>query len=97
MIKYTRKTIRWPYRRLFGRYEHYLFQNFGFNYTIEKMINGKWKSESSNYAKQNQFKVSFRQHEYNPEAKSFWVGTKIDFSGKNATQIYKAMRAQKFD
>ena len=78
---------------------NYLFQNFGFNYTIEKRINGKWKSESSNSnsARQNQFKVSFRQHEYNPEAKSFWVGTKIDFSGKNATQIYKAMRAQKFD
>ena len=76
---------------------NYLFQDFEFNYTIEKRINGKWKSESSNSARQNQFKVSFRQHEYNPEAKSFWVGTKINFSGKNATQIYKAMRAQKFD
>ncbi|MEJ2242831.1 MAG: hypothetical protein P8Y18_11945 [Candidatus Bathyarchaeota archaeon] len=78
---------------------NYLFQNFGFNYTIEKRINGKWKSESSNSARQNQFKVSFRQQEYNPEAISFWVGTKIDFSGKNATQIYKAIRAQnqKFD
>lgn len=76
---------------------NYLFQNFGFNYTIEKRINGKWKSESSNSARQNQFKVSFRQHEYNPEAKSFWVGTKIDFPGKNAAQIYKPMRAQEFD
>lgn len=46
---------------------NYLFQN----YTIEKRINGKWKSESSNSARQNQFKVSFRQYEYNPEAKSF--------------------------
>jgi len=50
---------------------NYLFQNFGFNYTIEKRINGKWKSESSNSARQNQFKVSFRQHEYILEAKSF--------------------------
>ena len=39
---------------------NYLFQNFGFNYTIEKRINGKWKSQSSNSARQNRFKVSFR-------------------------------------
>ena len=50
-----------------------------------------------NYDRQNQFQVSFRQHEYDPEAKSFWVGTKIYFSGKNAAQIYKGIRAQKFD
>jgi len=60
---------------------NYLFQNFGFNFTVAKIIKGKWKSEFSDSARQNQFKVSFRQHEYNPEAKSFWVGTKIDFSG----------------
>jgi len=66
----------------------YLFQNFAFNSTIAKIINGKWKSESLNYASQNQFQVSFRQYEYDPEAKSFWVGTKIDFSGKNAAQFY---------
>ena len=53
--------------------------------------------ECSNSARQKQFKVFLKQQEYNPEAKSSWVGTKIDFSGKNATQIYKAMLAQKFD
>ena len=51
----------------------YLFQNFGFNFTIAKKINGKWKSQ-----------VSFRQHQYDPESKSFWVETHINFSGKNA-------------
>lgn len=63
---------------------NYLFQTFGFNSTMTKRINGKWKSESFNYHRQNDFQVSFRQHEYDPETKSFWVGTKIDFSGNNA-------------
>jgi len=76
---------------------NYLFRTFGFNSTIIKRINGKWKSESLNYDKLNKFQVSFRQHEYDPEAKSFWVGTKIYFSGKNAAQIYKGIRAQKLD
>jgi hypothetical protein len=75
----------------------YLFQNFGFNSTIAKRINGKWKSESLNYASQNRFQVSFRQHEYDPEAKSFWVGTKISFSGKNAAQIYSYIQRHEFD
>jgi len=75
----------------------YLFETFGFNSTIAKRINGKWKSESLNYDRQNQFQASFRQYEYDPEAKSFWVGTKIYFSGKNAAQIYKGIQTQKFD
>ena len=76
---------------------NYLFGTFGFNSTLIKRINGKWKSESLNYYKLNKFQVSFRHYEYDPEAKSFWVGTKIYFSGKNAAQIYKGIRAQKFD
>ena len=76
---------------------NYLFQNFGFNYTIEKKSNGKRESQSSNSARQNQFKVSFRQYEYNPEAKSFWLGTKIDFSGKNATRFYQLIQQQKIN
>ena len=31
----------------------YLFETFGFNSTIVKRINGKWKSESLNYDSQN--------------------------------------------
>lgn len=75
----------------------YLFQNLGFNSTIVKIINGKWKSESLNYTSQNRFQVSFRHQEYDPEVKSFWVGTKIDFSGKNAAQFYQIIQTQKFD
>lgn len=45
----------------------------------------------------NKFQISFRQHEYDPEIKSFWVGTKIDFSGNNATKLYKIIQQQKFD
>ena len=66
---------------------NYLFRAFGFNSTITKRINGKWKSESLNYHRQNEFQVSFRQHEYDPESKSFWVGTKIDFSGNFYSSI----------
>jgi len=50
-----------------------------------------------NYNSINKFQISFRQHEYDPEIKSFWVGTKIDFSGNNATQFYKIIQQQKFD
>ena len=50
-----------------------------------------------NYNSINKFQVSFRQHEYDPEIKSFWVGTKIYFSGNNATQFYKIIQQQKFD
>lgn len=75
----------------------YLFQNFNFNSTIFKKINYKWKSESLNYDSQNQFQVAFWQHEYNPEVKSFWEGTKVHFSGTNAAQIYKIIQTQKFD
>ena len=75
----------------------YLFQNLGFNSTIVKIINGKWKSKSLNYTSQNQFQVSFRHQEYDPEVKSFWVGTKIDFSGKNADQFYNLIKEQRFD
>lgn len=50
-----------------------------------------------NYDSQNQFQVAFWQHEYHPEVKSFWEGTKIHFSGTNAAQIYKIIQAQKFN
>ena len=75
----------------------YLFQNFGFNSTVAKRINGKWKSESLNYASQTQFQVSFRQHEYNPELNSFWSGYKINFSGTNANYLYTLIKQGKLD
>jgi hypothetical protein len=50
-----------------------------------------------NYDDKNQFQVYFRQHEYDPESNSFCLGTKIDFSGKNAAQIYMIIKAKIFD
>jgi hypothetical protein len=38
---------------------NYLSESLGFNSTIVKKINGKWKSESLNYDKLNKFQVSF--------------------------------------
>ena len=40
----------------------------------------------------NQHKVSFHQFEYNPQIKSFWVGTKIHFSGENGNQVYNQVK-----
>jgi hypothetical protein len=73
----------------------YLSEKFGFNSTIAKGFDGK--PQSLVYDDRNEFQVSFRQYDYNPELKSFWLGTKIYFSGKNAAQIYKGIRTQKLD
>ena len=37
----------------------YLFQNFRFNSTIAKIINGKWKSEALNYASKDSETAKF--------------------------------------
>ena len=74
---------------------NYLFQNFGFNSNIAIGRDGKEKSLF--YDNRNQHRLSFRQYEYNPEFKSFWEGTIIHFSGKNAAQFYKIIQSQNFD
>lgn len=53
-----------------------------------------WKFESLNYDKLNKFQVFFRQYDYNPEFKSYEVGTKICFSGDNAAYFYKSIKIQ---
>lgn len=75
----------------------YLFHNFGFNSTFAKRIDGKWKTKSLLHTSQNQFQVSFRQYQYDPQIKSFWAGTKINFSGENAEQFYKIVQQHKFN
>ena len=40
----------------------------------------------------NQHKVSFHQFDYNPQIKSFWVRTKINFSGDNGNQVYNQVK-----
>lgn len=73
---------------------NYLFELLGFNSTITKKINVKWKFEYLNYDKLNKFQVSFRQYDYNPEFKSYWVGTKVYFSSNNAAHFYKFIKIQ---
>jgi len=48
-------------RKQLKQIANYLFRAFGFNSTIIKRINGKWKPESLNYDRQNQFQLSFRR------------------------------------
>ena len=60
---------------------NYLTESLGFNSIIGKIINGNWKSEFLKYDKLNKFQVSFQQYDSNPEFKSYWVRTKVYFSG----------------
>ena len=45
----------------------------------------------------NQHKVSFHQFDYNPQIKSFWVGTKIYFSAENGNQVYIQVKKNQFN
>lgn len=72
----------------------YLFESLEFNSTIAKRINGKWKFKSLNYDKLNKFQVSFRRYDYNLEFKTYWVGTKLYFSGNNGAHFYKSIKIQ---
>lgn len=37
-------------------------------------------------------KTAFHQFDYNPQIKSFWIGTKIHFSGDNENQVYNQVK-----
>ena len=74
---------------------NYLFKNLGINSTIAKGSDGEEKTLL--YNNSNHFKVSFRQYTYDPESKSFWVGTKINFSGNNANYFYSFIVKRQFD
>lgn len=71
---------------------NYLFQNFGFNSTFAFGSDGKQEILFSNL--RNKHHVYFRAYKYSD---MYWDGIKIDFSGKNATQIYKIIQEQKLD
>lgn len=73
----------------------YFFQILGFNSTFTKGPNGN--EEDLFFDSQNQHQVSFRYYLYASEYTTYWSGTKVDFSGKNATQLYKTIKQQKFD
>jgi len=73
----------------------YFFQNFGFNSTFAKGSTGK--EEDLFFDFQNQHQVSFRYYLYTSEYTTYWSGTKVNFSGKNASQFYSIIKQQKFD
>ena len=59
VVDYISFNIQGPINDSINPNANYLFQNFNFNSTIFKKINYKWKSESLNYDRQNQFQVAF--------------------------------------
>lgn len=69
----------------------------GFNSTLTEKKDGRWKFQNLNYDSRNQFQVSFQQHQYDPETKHFWVGTKVNFSGDNAAQFYRCIQTKVFN
>ena len=75
----------------------YLSKSFGFNSTLGEGSIDKPKEETIFYNAKNSHKVCFKQLEYNPSSKSFWEGTKINFSGKNAAYCYNLIKEQRFD
>ena len=73
----------------------YLFQILEFNSTFAKGSTGK--KENLFFDFRNQYQVYFRYYVYALEYKNYWSGTKVNFSGKNATQFYSIIKQQKFD
>ena len=73
----------------------YLFESFSFNATFRRDQLNQREIFFSN--DKNSYEVSFRHYDYNPKAKSFWEGTKVDFTGENATYLYSTIKQQKFD
>ena len=82
-------------RKQVERIAKYFFQNLAFNATFAKGPNGN--EENLFFDSQNQHQVSFRYYLYASEYATYWSGTKVDFSGKNATQLYNIIKQQTFD
>lgn len=71
---------------------NYLFQNFQFNSTF--ITKSDRKQEILFFNSRNKNHVYFTAYKYSD---IYWDGIKIDFSGKNAAQIYKNIQKQEFD
>lgn len=96
VVDYTSFNIQgFVDRKKLERISKYLFQNFGFNSILAKGSDRKTKSLI--FSEKNKFQVSFRQYQYNPELKSFWEGTQVIFTGKNANHFYKQIKNSKWD
>lgn len=81
-------------RKQVKRIAKHFFQILGFNSTFAKGSTGK--EEDLFVDSRNQHRVSFRYYLYAPEYTTYWSGTKVGFSVKNATQFYNIIKQQKF-
>ena len=73
----------------------YLFESFGFNATFTReQLDQRETFFSSD---KNSYQVVFRHYDYNPKAKSFWEGTKVDFTGENAKHFYNQIKKNQLD
>jgi len=70
----------------------YLFQNFGFNSTLN--FKSQKQQEILFFKSKNKNQVYFTEYKYSD---MYWNGIKIDFSGNKAAQIYKHIQEQKLD
>ena len=67
---------------------------YKFNSTIVRRVNDNWETEKLVFSKNNKYNVEFRQYDCKPEIKSYWIGTKINFTGKNAERFYNSTRTE---
>ena len=73
----------------------YLFESFGFNATFKReQLNQK---ETFFWNDQNSYEVIFVHYDYNPQVKSFWEGTKVNFTGNNAQYFYNQIKKNQLD
>ena len=70
----------------------YLFQHFDFNSIISNCSKNK---KHLFFSDKNRHQVEFAVYLRAPELNSFWDGTQIRFSGKNAIRFYQLIRQQK--
>jgi hypothetical protein len=82
--------------KLIKRIANYLFQNFGFNLIFLNGLNRKEKNKKC-FSDTNKFQVEFVLYQHAPQLGSFWDGTQIRFSRKNAARFYQLIQQQKIN
>ena len=78
---------------LVNRIAKYLFQHFDFNPIISNCSKKKYLF----FSDKNRHQVEFALYLRAPELNSFWDGTQIRFSGKNAIRFYQLIQQQKIN
>lgn len=79
---------------LVHRISEYLFQHFAFNSIISNCSKNK---NHLFFSDKNKHQVEFAIYQRAPELNSFWDGTQVRFSGKNATRFYQLIQQQKIN